>query len=237
MQFQLYFFIIILICLNSRYSFVEIKPLLQRNILIFGYDINYKYGRMLAHSFDRFYVITKFVIPTLDDPKLSPIRYDKECNHLRNLDDEDNDQIKEDIKDLLFFCSKVRQYMAFYKMQISAHNLSAHKIFKNEVDLILPKLQRECRNKRRRFVAIISKLLGVAFEGISSFLHQKRVIALLNAVQTMSISREAQGNKLLHLENSLILYGVYNRETLEKMVKAAHVLHSCQSLVEELFTG
>ena len=56
---------------------------------------------MFAHSFDRFYVITKFVLPTLDDLKLSHIRYDKECNYLRNLDDQDDDQIKENIRDLL----------------------------------------------------------------------------------------------------------------------------------------
>ena len=60
-----------------RYSFVEIKPELQRNLLKFGYGINYKYEGMLAHSFDRFYVITKFVLPTLDDLKLSPIKMTK----------------------------------------------------------------------------------------------------------------------------------------------------------------
>ena len=53
----------------------------------------------------------------------------------------------------------------------------------------------------------------------------------------MSISTEAQRNKLMHLENSLIIYGVYNVETLEKLVKTAHALHSQQSLVEDLFTG
>ena len=41
----------------------------------------------------------------------------------------------------------------------------------------------------------------------------------------------------MHLENSLIMYGVYNAETLEKLVKTAHVLHSQQSLVEDLFVG
>ena len=39
----------------------------------------------------------------------------------------------------------------------------------------------------------------------------------------MSISIEAQRNKLMHLENSLIMYGVYNMETLEKLVKTAHI--------------
>ena len=53
----------------------------------------------------------------------------------------------------------------------------------------------------------------------------------------MSISSDAQRNKLVHLENCLIMYGVYNAETLEKLVKTAHALHSRQSLVENLFTG
>ena len=164
---------------------------LQRNILIFGYSINYKYQGMLAHSFDRFYLITKFVLPTLDDLKLSPIKYDKECNYLRNLDDESDDQIKQNIKDLLFYCSKVRPFIALYKMQISIHNLTAHKILKNEVDLILPKFHKECRNKRGIFGAKISGFLGLAFEGISSFLHHKRHKALQRAVKAMSVTTEA----------------------------------------------
>ena len=170
--------------------------------------------------------------------KLSPIRYDKECNYLRKLDDENDDQIKEHIRDLLFYCFKVRPFMALYKMQISSHNLTAHKILKNEVDLILPKFHRECRNKRGIYGAIISGFLGLAFVGISSFLHHKRYKALQKAVvMAMSISTEGQRNKSMHLENSLIMCRVYNAETLEKLVKTAHVLHNHQSVVEDLFAG
>ena len=142
---------------------MEIKLELQRNILKFGYRINYKYEGMLVHSFDRFYVITKFILPTLDDLKLFSIKYDKECNHLRNLNGEDDDQIKQNIKDLLFYCLKIRPFMALYRMQISAHNLTAHKILKNEVNLILLKFQKERRNKRGIFGAIISGFLGLGF--------------------------------------------------------------------------
>ena len=108
----------ILLCLSSRYSSVKIRPELQKNILKFGYGINYKYEGMLAHSFDRSYVITKFILPTLDDLKLSPIGYDKECTYIRDLDDQDSEEIKQNIKDLLFYCNKLRPFMAFYKMQI-----------------------------------------------------------------------------------------------------------------------
>ena len=83
---------------------------------------------MLAHSFDRFCVVTEFILPTLDDLKLSPIRYDNECKYIGNLDDRDNEQIKQNIKDLLLYCAKLRLYMAFYKMQIKAHNATAHHI-------------------------------------------------------------------------------------------------------------
>ena len=60
MKFYLQANLIILFCLSGRYSSVEIKPELQKNILKFGYGINYKYEGMLDHSFDRFYVVTKF---------------------------------------------------------------------------------------------------------------------------------------------------------------------------------
>ena len=84
---------------------------------------------------------------------------------------------------------------------------------------------------------IISGFLGLAFEGISSFLYHKRQSALQKAVKAMSVTMDAQRNKLMHLENSLIMYGVYNVETLSKLVKTAQVLHSHQSLVDQLFAG
>ena len=61
---------------------MEIRPELQRNIFKFGYGINYKYQGMLAHSFDRFYVVTKFILLTLDHLKLSSIKYDKDCTYI-----------------------------------------------------------------------------------------------------------------------------------------------------------
>ena len=134
---------------------------------------------MLAHSFDRFYVVTKFILPTLDDLKLSPISYDKECKYIQDLDDQNNEQIKQNIKDLLLYCNKLRPFMAFCKIQIKACNATAHHILKNEVDLLLPKFYMEQRNKRGIFSTIISGFIGLAFEGISSFLHHKRHKAVM----------------------------------------------------------
>ena len=55
---------------------------LQRNVLKFGYGINYKYVGTLSHSFDRFYVVTKFKLPKVQDLKFTTISYDAECKHL-----------------------------------------------------------------------------------------------------------------------------------------------------------
>ena len=51
----------------------------------------------------------------------------------------------------------------------------------------------------------------------------------------MSILMDMQRNKLMHLENSLVIYGIYNVETSEKLVKTVQVIHSKQSLIEGLF--
>ena len=122
-------------------------------------------------------------------------------------------------------------------MQIKAHNVTAHHILKNEVDLILPKFYTHQKNKRGICSAIITGFIGLVFEGISSFLHHKRHKALHSAVKAMSISTDTQRNKLMHFKNTLVMYGIYNAETLEKLVKTVHVLHSRQTLYENLFAG
>ena len=61
---------------------IEIKLELQRNILNFGYGINYKYERILAHLFDRFYVVTKFVFSMVGDIKVSKLTFDDTCAYM-----------------------------------------------------------------------------------------------------------------------------------------------------------
>ena len=61
---------------------IKIKPELQRNILKFGYGTNYKYEGMLVHLFDRFYIVTKFILPSIEDIKYSKLEYDNTCAYL-----------------------------------------------------------------------------------------------------------------------------------------------------------
>ena len=46
-----------------------------------------------------------------------------------------------------------------------------------------------------------------------------------------------QHNKLTHLEDTMVAYGVYNAETLEKLVNTVHVMHNNTTPKEKLFTG
>ena len=39
---------------------IDMMSELKKNILNFGYAVNFKYEGMLSHSFDIFYVVTKF---------------------------------------------------------------------------------------------------------------------------------------------------------------------------------
>ena len=63
-------FILFCIC---RYTSLEIKPEHKKNTLTFDYGIIFKCEGILAHSFDRFHVVTKFILPTIHDLKLSAI--------------------------------------------------------------------------------------------------------------------------------------------------------------------
>ena len=46
-----------------------------------------------------------------------------------------------------------------------------------------------------------------------------------------------QFNKLMQLENSMLMYGVYNMETLEKLINTLHNIHNTTSSHERLFVG
>ena len=63
-------------------SAVDIMPELKRNILNFGYGVNFKYEEMLSHSFDRFYVAAKYELPKVSDLKLTTIEFDLTSSHL-----------------------------------------------------------------------------------------------------------------------------------------------------------
>ena len=61
--------------------------------------------------------------------------------------------------------------------------------------------------------------------------------SLHQAVKAMDSKATIQHNKLMQLENSMLMYGIYNAETLEKLINTVHNIHNTTSSHERLFAG
>ena len=68
---------------------------------------------MLAHSFDRFYVVTKFMLPTIGDLKCSRLNFDDTCAYMENQFAQHTESRKY-MLELKAFCKKVRPFVTYY---------------------------------------------------------------------------------------------------------------------------
>ena len=109
MRFYLF---ISIICHFYQSTSTEIKPELKKNILNFSYGINYKYEGMLMHSFDRFYVVAKFILPSIGDLKFSKLNYDNTCTYLDNRNAQ-NTEIRKHMLDLMTFCKNIEPFVLY----------------------------------------------------------------------------------------------------------------------------
>ena len=118
---------------------------------------------MLSHSFDRFYVVVKYEMPKIKDLRLTTFSFDLKCNYL-------NISRKSYLLRYIKLCRRIAPYVKFYKQQVEYCNQTACNILQNEIGLILPTFG--SKNRKKRFIATIlgsiaSKVIGLAFEGIS----------------------------------------------------------------------
>ena len=93
------------------------------------------------------------------------------------------------------------------------------------------------RQKCGIVTTLVSGFIGLAYEGISSFLQRKCENALQKAVLAMNNQADIQCNKLLKLDNTMLMYGIYNADTLEKLINTVHEIHNVTSSHEKLFAG
>ena len=205
---------------------------IAKNTLKFGYRINYKY----PYPFDRFYVVTKFELPKVQDLQFTTIPYDKGCNHLDEAKSKGRyplglvDEVKE-------YCVTIAPHVDYYKKPIEYYNQTAHDILTKEIVLILPTFTKTERQKRGILTSLITGFIGLAYEGSSRFLHYKRQKALHKVVHAMENKADIQCNKIFHLEDSMVMYGIYNSDTLEDLINTVHKLHNQSTWNEKLFGG
>ena len=202
-------------------SAVDIMPELKRNILNFGYGVNFEYEGMLSHSFDQFYIVMKFKLPKTKDLRLLTFKFDFECSYANHTSTNTN-YVK-----LLKYCMKIALYTQLYQRQIQYYNQTAYDTLTDDIGKILPKFSIDNRHKWGAIIASIlgsigSKVIGLAYEGISSFLHHKRHKALHKVVAVMNKKTNVQCNRIHHIEDTMIMYGVYNSDTLTDLIDTVH---------------
>ena len=128
----------------------------------------------------------------------------------------------------------IEPYVDYYR-KIRFYNNTVHHILKNEIDLILPQLP--AKQKFGIMTTLVSGFIGLAYDGLSSFLHIRRHKALHKTVKAMDSKTVIQHNKLMHLEDSMVMYGIYNAETLEQVINTVHHIHNTTSSNKKLFAG
>ena len=107
-------FVFMQCCCIYQCTSTKMKPELKKNILNFGYSINYKYEGMLAHLFDKFYVVMKFILPSIGELNFSKLNYDDTCTYLDNKNIHNTDT-KKHMLDLIMFCKKIEPFVTYYK--------------------------------------------------------------------------------------------------------------------------
>ena len=116
---------------------IKFSPELQKNILKFGYSINYQYEGMLAHSFDRFYIVTKFMLPLMGDIKFSKLNFDHTCTYL-DKEYAPNTDSRKYLTELKTYCNKIKPFVSHYNNLIRSYNITVYNILENEIKPLLP---------------------------------------------------------------------------------------------------
>ena len=137
--------------------------------------------------------------------------------------------------DLRTFCKKIEPFVIYYKRLIKSYNHTAYNILENEINLFLLKVPG--KQKCGIITTLVSSFIGIAYEGVSSFLHHRWNKALHKAINAMDNKANSQCNKLMQLEKSMLMYGIYNVETLDKLINTVHNIHNTTSSHERLFSG
>ena len=101
----------------------------------------------------------------------------------------------------------------------------------------MPQFPANRKEKRSIITSQISGFIGLAYEGISSFLHNRIHKSLHKAVKVITTKVSIQHNKFTHLEDSMVMYGIYNTKTLEKLIHMVQHMHNITTQNERLFAG
>ena len=138
------------------------------------------------------------------------------------------------LTELKTYCNKIKPFVSYYSKLIQSYNATVYNTLTNEIRPLLP-----CISKQKHGIVttLVSGFIGLPYECISSFFQRKHEDALQKAMIAMKNEVNFQCNKLLKFDNTMLMYGIYNAEILEKLINTVQDIHNVTSSHEKLFAG
>ena len=159
---------LILLIILATSKCIKFDPELQKNVLKFGYGINYKYEGMLTHSFDRLYIVTNFILPSIGDIRFPHLNFDDSCSYM-NKEYAPNMDSSKYLEELKTYCNKLKPFVSYYFKLIKSYNSTVYDILENKIKPLLPKMPRQ---KCGLVMTLVSGFIGLAYGGYQVFFRE-----------------------------------------------------------------
>ena len=242
-------------------SEVQISSDLFLNKLNMSYGINYKYNGLLHHNIHRVWIITKVVIPKLNDVKFPDINFDPECTFLRQLRYSQSSKYVSNIRSI---CQSMKPLITLLKQKELYYEKAITNILKEEIPRSLhgsghshigrtfkdpvsagQRFSRSTKGetpvrKKKALSALFPAIAGlatIAVESLNSFLQRKRNKAMASGLMAIRQDQSLAWNSLKQLENDFLMYGKYNVAKLQDIVSTVNGLQNKTMQLENLLTG
>ena len=213
------------------------------NHLNISLGINYKYNGLLYHNIDRVWVVTKVILPKLEDISFPDVKFDADCsfvNKICNANPSVKTIIQSMCKSMKSLITLIKQKEKFYEMAIqsilkeeiprSLHGKVSSQLGSSNQDPVsagqrfLHSTKGEMPMPVRRkkaitaFIPAIASLAKIAVESLSTFLQQKRNKAMSQGLNAIRNDQSLAWNSLKQLKNDFLLYGKFNVAKLQDIV-------------------
>ena len=106
------------------------------------------------------------MLPMIGDIKFSRLNFDHTCAYMKK-EYAPNTDSRKYLTELRTYCNKIKPFVSYYSKLIDSYNRTAHNILQNKIRLLLPQVPRQ---KHKIITTLVSSFIGLAYEGISSFL-------------------------------------------------------------------
>ena len=109
------------------------------------------------------------MLPMIGDIIFSKLNFDHTCAYMKK-EYAPNMDSRKYLTELKTYCNKIKPFVSYYSRLVDSYNKTAYNILQNEIRPLLPQISRQ---KHGIIITLVSGFIGLAYEGISSFLQQK----------------------------------------------------------------